>query len=127
VESKKYFPEDFFSILSISGEKNQSERHLEGHFSQINERKNQFTKTTMSKKHLGLRFLSDSRWRLWSKMATENQSSKIFRFCNIFDYLLSFAICFYFDQQHDPKSYLAKFTKNGGPIQDGGSKSDFWG
>jgi hypothetical protein len=30
-----------------------------------------------------------------------------------------------FDQQHDAKSYFVKLAKNGGPIQDGGSKSDF--
>jgi hypothetical protein len=30
----------------------------------------------------------------------------------------------YFDQQHDPSPCFIKLSKNGAPIQDGGSKSD---
>jgi hypothetical protein len=37
----------------------------------------------------------------------------------------SFAMSLYFDQQHDPNSYFANLAKNGGSIQDGGSKSVF--
>jgi hypothetical protein len=36
-----------------------------------------------------------------------------------------FAISLYFDQQRDPNSYFAKIVKNGGSIQNGGSKSVF--
>jgi hypothetical protein len=35
----------------------------------------------------------------------------------------SFAMSLYFDQQHDPNTFLAKIAKNGGSIKDGGSKS----
>jgi hypothetical protein len=36
-----------------------------------------------------------------------------------------FAMSFYFHQQHDSNSHFAKIAKNGGSIQDGGSKSVF--
>jgi hypothetical protein len=36
--------------------------------------------------------------------------------------VMSVTKSFYFDQKHDPKSNFVKKVKNGGSIQDGGSK-----
>jgi hypothetical protein len=52
-------------------------------------------------------------------MVAEIQGNITLSFGNIF------ALSLYFNQQHDPRSYFAKLAKNGGPIQDGGSKSVF--
>jgi hypothetical protein len=60
---------------------------------------------------------------LMSKMAAENQGSITWRFGNIF--ALYFALSFYSDQQHDLNLDFDKLPKNGGSIQDGGSKSVF--
>jgi hypothetical protein len=57
-------------------------------------------------------------------MAAENQLSITLRFDNMFAFsLLQWSL--YFDQQHKAISYFDIFTKNGGSIQDGGSKPDF--
>jgi hypothetical protein len=57
-------------------------------------------------------------------MAAENQLSVTLRFDNMFAFShLKWSL--YFDQQHKAISYFDIFTKNGGSIQDVGSKPDF--
>jgi hypothetical protein len=64
------------------------------------------------------------------KMASEVQDGsqelkwRGFGFGKLLSILFS-AISFYFDQEHDPKSYFVILAKCGVSIQNGGSKSNF--
>jgi hypothetical protein len=68
-------------------------------------------------------FLSDSRWHHFQVGCRKSRKHNF----EIWQYfcIQYFAMSLYFDPQHDPNSYFAKIAKNGGSIQDGGSKSVF--